>query len=429
MAMGRQEMIDALAKKGFDTSKLTEGVPDATIEEFLGKLQEGAEPHAEGDGSPMPMNDTPTEAPPDASDMGEGDRDSQIQQLVEQGFDEAELQDLSDEDLQTLIDNPDDPEGDAEEAVPPGDVQDVGEHADEEMPAEPMTAEDEVPPGEAPADGEAEEGTGDEPEESPAPGGDEEPVDDMESEQKQPIMFAEDGTGYDGDTIKEMLKAYVHPDDHEQLEKMSDDELCDAYESMSMGDSENEQGLTENPVPPQPAQAYSENAMLLKSQAELRKGQADLEKRQAATRKAQREHDLQLRRSTVDIFVENERRLGRIMPANVDMVRNRLYRAAESQAVQKFSENGKSYEKTELELQMWEIGQYPARKFSEKLGADDQLLQVKGEEQKVEQYFQSHSEEFDRHGTTKEKLVSGFKLAAKKNPSLRAEEYLSLDGR
>ncbi len=83
--MSRAEMIDALGKMGFDTSTITDGVPDEVLAQMLAAL---------------PTEPSPA---PDAA-MADMSRDDMIAALQQAGYDPNELTGLSDEDLKALYD-------------------------------------------------------------------------------------------------------------------------------------------------------------------------------------------------------------------------------------------------------------------------------------------------------------------------------------
>src|SRR5262249_9907798 len=83
--MSRQEMIDALGKLGFDTSTLTDGVPDGVLPQLLAML----EPE-------------PTPAP--AAQMAEPTPDEMKAKLADAGHNKEELDKMSDEELKAAHD-------------------------------------------------------------------------------------------------------------------------------------------------------------------------------------------------------------------------------------------------------------------------------------------------------------------------------------
>lgn len=132
------------------------------------------------------------------------------------------------------------------------------------------------------------------------------------------------------------------------------------------------------------------------------------------------------KRASVDAFCERMSREGRILPAEKASIHARLMRADSKTCITKFKEkSGRIAELSELDLQMKEIEARPTL-FGERFKAPLTGTQSEDAEiAKVEEHFEQFSEGFNRVGTTREKLVAGFKAARKHTPNLTAAEYLA----
>ena len=108
------------------------------------------------------------------------------------------------------------------------------------------------------------------------------------------------------------------------------------------------------------------------------------------------------------------------------MFRRLLARSA-TEKVEKFSENGKTVELTELEGEMREIEKDRPSLFSEKFRQPVKTSGGKGDDdqeiQKLKDTYERYSEEFPK-GVQLDTLVSGFKAEQKHNPKIKAEDYL-----
>lgn len=140
------------------------------------------------------------------------------------------------------------------------------------------------------------------------------------------------------------------------------------------------------------------------------------------------------KKAAIEAFCEARLKAGKILPFELDSdnpanLFDRLMRADAKTVIRKFKENGKEQRLTELEMQMREIDQRPARAFSEQVrSAKYGKNGKKGEEEadieveKVEEAYDRFSENFK--GTSKQTFVDGFKIERKHHPQLTAEDYL-----
>ena len=148
--------------------------------------------------------------------------------------------------------------------------------------------------------------------------------------------------------------------------------------------------------------------------------------------------EAELRRQSVEKFCENMVKAGKVLPAELDRgdpksprptLVDRLLRADARQKVHKFSENGKTVELTELELQMREVESRPQLvRFGErsvKTGPGGAAGRD-GEKAKVKEHYERFSEDFRRMGTTEEELTKAFEAAQKRDPDLTAAKFLKL---
>lgn len=142
------------------------------------------------------------------------------------------------------------------------------------------------------------------------------------------------------------------------------------------------------------------------------------------------------KRANITKFCETMVQAGKVAPAELDpgdpknprpTLIDRLMRADARTTVHKFSENGKEVKLTELDLQMREIETRPQLvRFGERLKGGGAMAGrgTDAEVEKVEAHFEQFREQFERHGTKREDLVSGFKAARDRNRDLKAEDYL-----
>jgi hypothetical protein len=146
------------------------------------------------------------------------------------------------------------------------------------------------------------------------------------------------------------------------------------------------------------------------------------------------------RKSTVKFFCDRLVGQGKLLPAERPSVEQRLLRQSTA-AVHKFSENGKTVMKSELDLQMAELESRPVIvnlrervagggssgansgnggvvKFGERDGSDEEVV-------KVEQFAELHEDALAKAHVTREQFVTRFCEARKKNGNkITAESYI-----
>jgi Holliday junction resolvasome RuvABC DNA-binding subunit len=369
--MDRQQMIDALAKLGFDTSVLTEAVTDEVLAEMLRTYEkqdaEYAAEHADKPTQPNEvekLDDTMT-------------REQMIEALVGMGFDPAELEGKSDDELKGMLE---------QESGEPGE----GGAMEGQAPAEQF---EEVADPAAP------------------------PVEDAPPTRDEMIEALVE-VGYDRDELNTKTDQELSDLFSQELEaavqQMSDEEEAAKEEQAKQQEEEQMAKMGE-------VARFSEMVNSFKTmQSELAQVRAQL----AETSRQTEQLRNNTKRANIVKFCEAMREQGKIMPAQYGAVVARLMRANSTNIVRKFNESGKKVNLTELDLQMREIEQAPALfVFSEKM--KQPLTKADTEKAKIEQHFESFSESYAKHGTTKEKMVKAYLIARAKNPRLTAEGFVN----
>lgn len=131
---------------------------------------------------------------------------------------------------------------------------------------------------------------------------------------------------------------------------------------------------------------------------------------------------------------------GRIAPAELDAgpegntptLIDDLCSLPDTAKVHKFSEGGKTVALSQFEVALKRLERRPVvRKFGESVGAGGHKATTgngdyDAEKAKVEQHWESFSEDFQRLNTTKEDLVGAFEIKRKYEPKLTAEQYLAI---
>lgn len=171
-------------------------------------------------------------------------------------------------------------------------------------------------------------------------------------------------------------------------------------------------------------------------QGETRKAGQSLHAESTKAINEVRKHSEQIARTEkkrgVDAIIDRLSREGKLPPVLVPSVRQRLMRADTRTHVAKFSEQGKrDVLLTEFDCQVRELERMPTL-FSERFSQGDGKGGNKQEAEdaqiaKIEDHFEAFSESFRSvPGSSKEKLVEGYKAARKSRPGITADEFLNL---
>ena len=136
------------------------------------------------------------------------------------------------------------------------------------------------------------------------------------------------------------------------------------------------------------------------------------------------------KRATIDTFCESMVKQGKLLPAELNAVKLRLGRADASRIVRKFSDKGKTIERTELEEQMAEIEARPKLvTFGEKVKSQGQKSLDDEEIQKVKDFAELHEDSLTKFSEdAPKKLVENFKKMRAKNPRYTAQMYIDSIG-
>lgn len=162
---------------------------------------------------------------------------------------------------------------------------------------------------------------------------------------------------------------------------------------------------------------------------------AKADETKATVTKFSEEQEASSKRAMIDKFCEAEGPAGskKIRPDELDesnqkvpSLRQQMYFADAKTVVHKYTENGKEVGMTQLDMLMESVRARKPETFSEKIPASGKPLPEDGEIAKIGAHFEQFSESFLGLGQTKEKLVEGFKVRRKMNPTVTAEEYLSV---
>ncbi len=135
------------------------------------------------------------------------------------------------------------------------------------------------------------------------------------------------------------------------------------------------------------------------------------------------------KKATVDAFVEQVSREGRLPPAEREAERQ-LLMALDASVVHKFTEGGRTVERSLFDQRIAQIKGRPTM-FAEKFKAGNGktngngTASEDGEAEKVEAHYEQFSEQFRRMATTKEEFVGAFKARKKTNEALTAEQFLA----
>lgn len=144
------------------------------------------------------------------------------------------------------------------------------------------------------------------------------------------------------------------------------------------------------------------------------------------------------KRTAVDAWLDAQVKAGKVTPRELDPrdpanLRDRLLRADSRSVIASFTESagGRKVKRnmTELDLQIREVEGRRPFLFGEKVrsgqpggGAADSESET--EVQKVEDHWDSYSEQFTKMSTPKEELVGAYKTRRKQDPTLTAERFL-----
>lgn len=164
-------------------------------------------------------------------------------------------------------------------------------------------------------------------------------------------------------------------------------------------------------------QKYSEDPRFREIDERLARADQMARQRETAERKA-------MVTSRLNACVQS----GRVLPAERDAGLDDALLAIPTDAVAKFSEGGKVVEVPVLDRILTALEARPVIvKFGERVAgpAPKKAGSEDAEIAKIEERYEQFSEEFERAGLTKEKLIDGFKAERKVHPKRTAEEYLN----
>lgn len=159
-----------------------------------------------------------------------------------------------------------------------------------------------------------------------------------------------------------------------------------------------------------------------------------VKRQQRSINKFAEQHAANLKKQTIDSFIQTRKEAGKILPYELDQtnpanLRDRLMRADAITPVRTFSERGKKVELTELDLQMKEIDNRKPFTFSERMKAGkagtNHLEAADHETAELEAHYEMFSEQFSKQGTTKEAMIKAFKGEKSMRPQLTVDEFLN----
>lgn len=157
------------------------------------------------------------------------------------------------------------------------------------------------------------------------------------------------------------------------------------------------------------------NSELQKFREEIRREKEALRQDRLEYQKLLNEERSRQRRDVIDSFCEEMYKLGKITRPDCDAanpygVKRRLLRADARVVVEKYSENGKAVEATELDLQMAEIRCRPAViKFGEIASGDNT---AGGDATEAEHFYEAHRRDFEAVSTSKEEFLDTYRKSS-----------------
>ncbi len=249
------------------------------------------------------------------------------------------------------------------------------------------------------------------------PDGDEEVADEVPDEQ----LAEEDEEDKDKEPPKGTEPPHSdHGDDEEPMppEDREDEKAMAEYGRAMAEYADNCRAHKEGATVTKTAAQFTE----LKGQQAKLKGQLDALQKFAEGRMAAE------KRATVTAELDALVASGKVLPAERDGGLDDTLYSLTTDKILKFSEKGKTVERSPFDQMLLALKNRPVLvRFGERVKAGQP---VKGEDDadkaKITQHFERFSEDFGRHGMTKEKLVAGFEAERKRRPKLTADEYLAV---
>ncbi len=275
--------------------------------------------------------------------------------------------------------------------------------------------------------------------------GDEEPTDDMPDDKKKSLgeAYAAKAKKY-RDMATRCGEKFDDGDDTSDM-TAADTPIAAPASSMAVDDTQSI--MTPPPVKPKPAAAapapstapkkvthtmqYSEadfNKLVASVAAEVAKGLEPVKAKVDALDKYAEQRIASEKKATVKARLDTLVGQGKVLPAERDGGLDDVAYQLDAATVHKFSEGGKTVSSTTFDRFFKTLEARPALvKLGERVkGSANGKAAADADEAKLEEHYEQFSEQFEKNGLTKEKLLLGFKAEKARKPKLTAEEFLNV---